>query len=200
MFPSGVKQLRNEMRFSVSAAWLAQHSLALPQNGCCAVCVWRGWLWWLRAVGGHWAGEHSFIHWWHTMSWHCCRCRANCVFLWHTKQQLNCGMRICKLKMWETNRISWLLSQYVHFRHVHAQAGRHTLSSTYNLALCFYTQLRILPRGNLGIPWDRNWISIDPGRAKGCSRNLDYCTIQGPCCQEDTETCLPSYLKSSKGA
>lgn len=56
----------------------------------------------------------------------------------------------------------------------------------------------ILPRGNLGIPWDRNWISIDPGRAKGCSRTLDYCTIQGPRCQEDIETCLPSYLKSSK--
>lgn len=56
----------------------------------------------------------------------------------------------------------------------------------------------ILPRGNLGIPRERNWISIDPGWAEGCSRNRDYCTIQGPCCQEDTQTCFPLCHMLSK--
>lgn len=70
MSPSGVAQLWNEMRFSVvSGSGWHSAAKALAQNGCWAVCEWRGWLWWLRAVGEHWAGAHSFIHPFMALQW-----------------------------------------------------------------------------------------------------------------------------------
>ena len=108
------------------------------------------------------------------------------------KQSARCLANMCVLER-HTRACTNRQTQTHKHTHTHSHSQVHRTSRN---ALPLGSE--ILPRGNLGIPWDRNWISIDPGRAKGCSRNLDYCTIQGPRCQEDMETCLPSYLQSQK--
>lgn len=80
MSPSEVEQLWKGMGFNVvsSAARLAQPGLALAQNGRCVVCVCEE-----GGYGGEGlrVGALSFTHSRHTMSWHCWKCQADCVFL-----------------------------------------------------------------------------------------------------------------------
>ena len=87
MSPSEVEQLWNEMRFESSDA-RAGTAPARHRHKMAAVLpyVWEE----VMVVKGRWCAPagSAFIHLsihasghGTTMSWHCCRCQANCVFL-----------------------------------------------------------------------------------------------------------------------